>query len=200
MNERVKPPEAVVEALQRIGFPFQTAVARAIEAAAAARWRVHASEYSWRSAAGDTRFLDLVATNGVIYLTIEGKKTSKEILTFLRPLGAQESTGLVPTFRCLRAFIPADQIRQKVLCETWDLYPRSNRSEFCVVSTSPTGDQRLLERDAGLLIQATDAFAHGLVNRGEATICAREILLSEELNAGDSHMATVARQPQKVFA
>lgn len=161
MIAKVKPPEAVVRALQNSGFPFQTAVAHAVEAAP--QWRVLSSEYPWQTANGETHFLDLVATNDVIYLTIECKKTRKETLTFLRPLGGQ-NTGLVTEFRCLRALNVKDSSRRiEIFCEDWELSPRSNVSEFCVVSTSDSGkDQRLLERDAGLLIRATDAFTYDL--------------------------------------
>src|SRR5262249_1962630 len=83
MAKKVTPPAAVVAALHSSGFPFQTAVRREIEAAAPGGRRVEATEYSWQTADGETHFLDLVATNGVIHLTIECKKTRKEILTFL---------------------------------------------------------------------------------------------------------------------
>jgi hypothetical protein len=167
MTEIVKPPPAVVAALRSSGFPFQTAVAHAVEAAPG--WRIHASEYPWQRD-DETHFLDLVATNGVFYLTIECKKTRKEILTFLRPLRGPvgPTTGLVGEFRCLRACNTDDSTQPiGIVCETWQLSPRSNLSEFCVVATSDSGkDQRLLERDAGLLIHATDAFAQSLVRPG----------------------------------
>jgi hypothetical protein len=153
--------KAITGALQGSGFPFQTAVANVIADTRSA-WHVHASEYAWQTPRGETHFLDLVATNGRMYLAIECKKTRKDIFTFLRPIGAQ-TTGLVTEFRCLRAHPDSEAPhRVGITCETWELYPRSIRSEFCVVSTSESGDQRLLERDASLLIQGTDAFAHRL--------------------------------------
>jgi hypothetical protein len=166
MTEQIRPPEAVVSALRSSGFPFQTAIAHAV--AASPGWRVTASEYPWQGPGGETHFLDLVATNGTIYLTIECKKTRKEAFTFLRPLGGPvATTGLVHTFRCLHVQHFGDSNRTEVFCEDWALDPRSTVSEFCVVSTTQSGkDQRLLERDAGLLIRATDVFAHEIRKKG----------------------------------
>jgi len=154
-----KVPPAVLAALQGSGFPFQTAVAHVIRAVRG--WSVHASEYPWRTSVGDYQFLDLVATNHKLFLTVECKKTRKEILTFLRPLG-HSHTGKLQEFRCLRSGQLRDSTgRPELFCEEWALYPPSTSSEFCVVSTSDSGrDQRLLEKDAGLVVRATDAFAH----------------------------------------
>lgn len=156
--------ESVLPALQRSGFPFQTAIAHVIDTAPG--WSVCASEYPWQTSGGEGQFLDLVATNGTLFLTIECKKTRKEILTFLRALG-RSNTGVVKEFRCLRASQIQDTTRRlEIYCEEWAVEPESTRSEFCVVSTSESGrDQRLLERDAGLVVRATDAFAHGFRKR-----------------------------------
>ena len=155
-NETI--PKAVLESLKSSGFPFQTAVAHVIRSSKG--WSIHASEYPWRGPANDDRFLDIVATNGKFVLTVECKKTRQETLTFLRPLG-HSNTGHIEDFRCLRAdrydVIPR---QAHLFCETWALWPKSPSSEFCIVSTSKSGrDQRLLERDASLVIGATDAFA-----------------------------------------
>jgi hypothetical protein len=157
-ESKPKVPAAVLAALQSSGFPFQTAVAHVIRAVPG--WSVYASEYPWRTYAGDHQFLDLVAKKLDLFLTIECKKTRKEILTFLRPLGHSD-TGQLEQFRCLRSGQLRDSTgRLELFCEDWTLHPRSTSSEFCVVSTSESGrDQRLLERDAGLLVRATDAFA-----------------------------------------
>jgi len=157
-------PPAALAALQSSGFPFQTAVAHVIRAVRG--WSVHASEYPWRTSAGDYQFLDLVATNHNLFLTVECKKTRKEILTFLRPLG-HSHTGKLEEFRCLRSGQLRDSTgRPELFCEEWALYPPSTSSEFCVVSTSDSGrDQRLLEKDAGLVVRATDAFAHDFPKR-----------------------------------
>lgn len=157
-------PKAVLESLRSSGFPFQTAVAHVIRSSRG--WSIYASEYPWR-AGNDDRFLDLVATNGKFFLTVECKKTRQETLTFLRPLG-HSNTGHIAEFRCLQAVVyDAKEHRQAHLfCETWALWPKSHCSEFCIVSTSKSGrDQRLLERDASLVIGATDAFAEDIRNR-----------------------------------
>ncbi len=163
-KSKTKVPAAVLAALQSSGFPFQTAVAHVIRAVAG--WSVYASEYPWRTSAGDHQFLDLVATNRNLFLTIECKKTRKDILTFLRPVG-HSHTGQLDEFRCLRAGQLRDSTgRPELFCEEWALLPRSTSSEFCVVSTSDSGrDQRLLERDAGLVVRAADAFAHDFPKR-----------------------------------
>ena len=158
-DERPPVPDSVAAALQSSGFPFQTAVAAQVRARPG--WSIYASEFPWQTSTGESQFLDLVATNGSLFLTIECKKTRKEILTFLRPLG-HSHTGMLEEFRCLRAQQIQDSTRRiEIFCEEWALHPRSTSSEFCVVSTSDSGrDQRLLERDAGLVVRATDAFAH----------------------------------------
>ncbi|GEM_PF-4263691 len=163
-DTETKVPDAVLAALQGSGFPFQTAVANAIRDVPG--WSIHASEYPWRTSTGDNQFLDIVATNDRLFLTIECKKTRKEILTFLRPLGLH-NTGQVEKFRCLRAEQIRDvTMRIELYCEEWALNPPSTYSEFCVVSTSDSGrDQRLLERDAGLVVRASDAFGFDFQKR-----------------------------------
>ncbi len=155
-NARI--PEPVLGALQGSGFPFQTAVAHVIRASRG--WSVHASEYPWQGPGGEDQFLDLVVTNEKLFLTIECKKTKKEILTFLLPVG-HSNTGGLDDFRCLRAEQILDVTRRlEIFCEDWTLHPRSPCAEFCIVSTSESGrDQRLLEKDAGRVNRATDAFA-----------------------------------------
>jgi len=162
-------PASVLAALQSSGFPFQTAVAHVINPSIG--WELHSSEYPWHTPNGDSHFLDIVATNRVVFLAIECKKTRKEFYTFLRPLSLSH-TGLVETFRCLRAKqIPDSTRRVELFCEEWAVSPKSTASEFCVVSTSTSGkDQRLLERDAGMLVRATDAFAQDFRQRFRADL------------------------------
>lgn len=160
-----KVPSAVVgTALRASGFPFQTAVAHAVRATSG--WSVDASEYPWQDRAGTDHFLDLIITNGKFFLTVECKKTTKEVLTFLRPLG-HSHTGELADCRCLHAVQIQDSTKRvEIYFEEWALWPQSFQSEFCVVSTSQSGrDQRLLERDASLLIRATEAFAHNYRER-----------------------------------
>jgi len=163
-TSKPKVPEAVLTALQSSGFPFQTAVASVVRATTG--WSVFASEYPWRTADGNDQFLDLIATHSNLFLAIECKKTRKDVLTFLRPLG-HTNAGQVEEFRCLCSEQLRDSTgRLELYCEEWALHPRSRVSEFCVVSTSDSGrDQRLLERDAGLVVRATDAFAHEFPER-----------------------------------
>ena len=152
-------PDVVRGALLGSGFPFQTAIAQLLNPAIG--WQLSASEHPWQTPSGDDQFLDIVATNGVLSVCIECKKTRKETLTFLRPLGLSH-TGIIHEVRCLRAKQISDSTkRAEMFCETWDLLPPSTVSEFCVVSTSDSRkDRRMLEHDARSVVRATDAFAH----------------------------------------
>ena len=149
-------PKAVFDSLQKSGFPFQTAIAHVISCAGK-RWEIHASEYPWRSLDNDDNFLDIAATNSEIVLTVECKKTTNVSYTFLLPLG-RINTGYVPDFRCLYAeYLPHDPnpAAQSTLLNIW---PQSPSSEFCVVSTA-SSNERLLERNASLLIRGTVSLA-----------------------------------------
>jgi hypothetical protein len=150
-------PNAVHGALQASGFPFQTAVADAIERTA--HWSVVASEWPWRDPESGDQFLDLVAVCGRLSLAIECKKTRNDIFTFLQP-------QLPPVPDVDHAYvIYSEQIRDmtrrlEVFSGVWGLGPLSAEAAFCVVSTGGAGrDQRLLERDAKRVVKATDAFA-----------------------------------------
>src|SRR5262245_14234904 len=97
--DEVTPPLAVITSLQRSGFPFQTAVADLFRTAK--KWSLHASEYPWRDAENKDNFLDIVVVDrDKFVLTIECKKTTKEIFTFLRPIG-RVTTGDVDGFECI---------------------------------------------------------------------------------------------------
>lgn len=163
MNEEKKEeiPPSVFAALQRSGFPFQTAVAHVVRSIKG--WSVHASEYPWKDPAGKDEFLDVVITNGDLFATLECKKSEKEILTFLRPLGGGASTGLYERVRCLRG-----ASNYRLVCEDWALWPNSYESEFCVISMSTSGEGRVLERIARLVVYATDALAINQEKRFEA--------------------------------
>jgi hypothetical protein len=92
------------------------------------------------------------------------------------------TTGLTTTFRCLRALNINDTGRRvEVMCEDWQVFPRSHTSEFCVATNADPRD-RLLERDAGELVQASDAFALSLKQpkkeMGEATLIIPVIVTS----------------------
>jgi hypothetical protein len=153
-------PPAALTALKGSGFPFQTAVAQVIRSTGCS---IHASEYAWRGLDGESSFLDIVAISKPFVLTIECKKTRHEIFTFLLPLGGDRSTGDVDEFRGLRVAQYNDVAgRMQVYCENWNVWPRSPSCEFCIVGSATSGTQRMLEKDAALLIGATDAFARDL--------------------------------------
>jgi len=143
-------------ALKGSGFPFQTAIRYAIRTHPA-QYRIHASEYPWRNRKNEDSFLDLVANNRQLVLTIECKKTKQENYIFLLPEDREASTGDTLDFRSLRLNLEADNKTRRVYCEDHELQPRCPAAEFCVVSTN--SKERMLERDAAMLISATDSFA-----------------------------------------
>ncbi len=152
MIKQGKASGVLVRKLQTSGFPFQTAVAHVVRDSKS--WSVDNSEYPWLDPSGKDEFLDLVIKKGELYAGVECKKTEKETLNFLRPLG-HKPTGEVEVVRCLRG-----RSNFRVYCEDIALWPPSFDTEFCVVTTSASGGaQRLLERDARLVVLATNAFA-----------------------------------------
>ncbi len=150
-------PKAVIGSLMASGFPFQTAVANVIRQTQ--NWSVETEEFPWQDDSGSERFLDAIATNGSVIIAVECKKTQKEVLTFLSP--GESFDNNVERVRCLYICQIQDSTRRmEVFCDDWCIIPPSVESMFCVVSTSESGkDQRLLERDAHLLVRGTDAFA-----------------------------------------
>lgn len=78
----------------------------------------------------------------------------------LLPVG-HSNTGDREDVRCLRERRTSENPQGELWYEDWAFDPTSKVSEFCVVSTSESGrDQRMLERDARDVTQATAAFAH----------------------------------------
>lgn len=152
------PTGVVKAALKGSGFPFQTAVRHEIGSHKAG-YRIHASEYPWLNGKNADAFLDLIAINRELVLAVECKKTKQDKYIFLLPLGTAR-TGDVEDFRCLRVAYFDDKRAgsAEIYCETRELLPSSPSSEFCIVSTA-TGTERMLERDAAILVSATDAFA-----------------------------------------
>ena len=146
-------PSAVSGSLLASGFPFQTAVADAVRKAEG--WQVVAEEWPWQDAGAD-RFLDVVASKGEVTLAIEAKKSDKDVFTFLSDAPKDKVTdwwrGLVLTQ------VKDSTARMELDCRTWKAAPTSTIAKFCVVATSKTGDQRLLERDAQLLVRGTRAY------------------------------------------
>jgi len=93
----------------------------------------------------------------ILCLQIECKKTKQEKYIFLLDLGADANTGDTVHCRCLRLNLEANNKTGRVYCEDHELQPRCPAAEFCVVSTN--SKERMLERDAAMLISATDSFA-----------------------------------------
>jgi hypothetical protein len=152
--------QAVISALLASGFPFQTAITEVVRRVPDCR--VVAEEFPWRDDTGVDRFLDLVVHRHNLIVTIECKKTQKEIFTFLQPTGTSQTS--VIRSRCLYVSQIQDPTKRlELFCGDWDIKPKSLESAFCVVSTSDSGkDQRLLEKDAQLLVRGTDAYGRYL--------------------------------------
>ena len=148
--------KAVISALLASGFPFQTAIAEVAQQVPSCN--LVAEEFPWRDDTGTDRFLDLIVAKYDFIVTIECKKTQKEIFTFLQSTAVLEKDEM--RSRCLYLQqIPDVTKRLELFCSEWQIKPKSQESAFCVVSTSDSGkDQRMLEKDAQLLIRATDAF------------------------------------------
>jgi hypothetical protein len=199
MSDPDEPIQTVIQSLDRSGFPFQTAITHLIRRSKG--WSVLSTEYPWRDSDGSENFLDIIATNGKFILPIECKKT-KEVQTFLIPQGAL--AGLIRSrdvadFRCLRTtYFPAQNgmpVPNRVDRATWKIWPVSPTSEFCIVSTSTSGkDQRLLERDASLLVRATDALAqqHFKLEKGASRLLLPLIVTNSKLFTARYHPSDVS--------
>jgi hypothetical protein len=150
----------IVAALNRSGFPLQTRVEQEIVARGGGGWRVVASEHPWRDPDGQDQFTDLIAACGEVVLVIECKKAEDRTLTFLRPLG-QDDTGAVRDVNCWE--LQQNQGAGKPFgarLRDIGLDPASYCAAFCV--TSDKGAQRLLEQDARGAVLAADALAERL--------------------------------------
>jgi len=159
-----KPPQVVINALMASGFPLQTAVARVIQHVP--QCELIAEEFPWRDEISGDQFLDLIAKKGPFIAAIECKKTQKEILTFLQPEDGDDDAIRA---RCVYLTQIQDSTkRMELYCRDWRLRPKSAESMFCVVSTSESGkDQRMLERDAHLIVRGTDAYARYYIRNYE---------------------------------
>ena len=145
--------QAILTALLASGFPFQTAIAELVQEVSSCK--LIAQEFPWKDDT-DVGFLDLVITKHNLIVAIECKKTQKDVFTFLQTGDA----GKVIRAQCLYlSQIRDSSMRDELFCSDWEIKPSSLESMFCVVSTSATGkDQRMLEKDAQLLIRGADAF------------------------------------------
>jgi hypothetical protein len=159
-SKKLDPTERALHSVQASGFPLQTRIADVISRLP--NWALHRSEYAWRKFPNDHKdeFLDLIVRTFRFFLCIECKKTRDQVWTFLRPVNDSGVVEETDAFRCLSA----DRVenlpphRPNLVCETIALSPSSLSAEFCAIGTD-NREERLLERTAGLVIGATDAFA-----------------------------------------
>lgn len=148
---------AVPKSLAASGFPFQTAIADLIHRVPG--FQLVAEEFPWLDRQGEDRFLDLVGSNGVVRVAVECKKSERENYTFLCP-SRNAPPRLTTDVLCLRAVqIPDASKRVEIEIENWSANPESYESTYCVIGGSDRPDQRLLERDAYLVVSGAKAFA-----------------------------------------
>ena len=169
------PVKVIEAALKGSGFPFQTAVRHVIGTHKSPRYTIHASEYPWLNRKNEHDFLDLVAASSQLVLTIECKKTKQEKYIFLLPEGA-EHTGDVQDFRCCNiVYYNEPERAARAVCQTVLMDPGSPVSEFCVVSTNSR--ERMLERDAAMLVNATDEFVRDKQERPKLGLVAPYVVV-----------------------
>jgi hypothetical protein len=146
----------IQKALLDSGFPFQTAVADVIRQTP--QWSIETEEFPWQDNNNSVQFLDIVAKCGNIFVGVECKKTRKDIYIFLKyDESCRDNNDRV---RCFYLTQMKDTThRMEVYCDDWSMEPFSIESSFCVVGPDKTNkNQRLLERDAQLLLGGLDAF------------------------------------------
>jgi len=128
-NDSPRPDPDVAEyvfpALQKSGFPFQATVVDITRSNG--RWRVEDEEVPWRDDSGRDQFLDLAARNRRCVITVECKKTEREIYTFLLRSLTRDGQAVPMNTRGARC-IHLDQIddstqRLEVFCADWWLRP-----------------------------------------------------------------------------
>src|SRR6185369_16899093 len=67
--------------------------------------------------------------------------------------------------------IEDSSMRLELYCADWQFHPASAESVFCTVSTSASGkDQRLLEKDAQLIVRGADAYGRHLKKERQHTL------------------------------
>jgi hypothetical protein len=151
-------PDSAIASLMGSGFPFQTAVRNVIESSAG--WSIRTSEYPWQGPKDEDRFLDIIAINQQFILTVECKKTKEDTLIFLDPHNGATATPQTSDFQCLSWEFLAQSIPRylDMECKKWEVWPQSPSCEFCIV-VGTKHSERLLERDASLVVRATEALA-----------------------------------------
>lgn len=136
------PNKALVEQVNRSGFPFQLAVDHAVRTSQQTHgWSVVATELPWEASgsASDRRkgFVDLVLRKGGLNLVVECKRLSKQTWAFLLPSANQATSRVRANWWNSRA--PERSIADgyldtsKVFCDDFSIVPASPESEYCVL-------------------------------------------------------------------
>jgi hypothetical protein len=135
--------QTIIGAILGSGFPFQTAIAHVVKGVPDCE--IRKEEFPWRDGTGADRFLDLVVFKHSLVITIECKKTQKEVLTFLQATKSGTNPEDVTDCHCVH-MRPHSMYRWELVCRKWAVTPRSAESSCCVVGTSASGkDQRMVE-------------------------------------------------------
>lgn len=144
-----------VPALNASGFLFQLRVEEEVVRSADRHgWRVAAREHPWKHDKTErTGFADLVLATDTMRFVVECKRTRGATWYFIVPA---ESDPVVQ-----RAEVYwIDDVPQRGQRLGWDpvfLRPPTFESSFCVIRGSGEGDEPLLERIGGMLIDAIEA-------------------------------------------
>jgi hypothetical protein len=137
------------------GFQFQLAIENLIKSVP--EWQVAVTEHAWTNRDGGAGgFIDAVIENsaGVLRLVVECKRVREGRWVFLVP---NDSRRIETFWTAVSSGRPECGVASGV--EGLSFEPKSPQSGFCVVRGTGEGQQPMLERLAGTLLDATEALA-----------------------------------------
>ena len=148
--------EPTSQILDSSGFPFQLRVADDIRRNPGSNgWRVIADEHCWRSAtSGETGFIDIVASYGIVRWVIECKRGAGARWLFLAPRRQAETVGR-------SKLLWTDKMPGSDDVLAWvdlDSRPSSAESSYCIVR-GQADKEPMLERIASSLVESVEALA-----------------------------------------
>lgn len=183
----------IVSGLSGSGFPFQTAVAAAIQAT-----NVFAveEEVAWKDDTGAARFLDIVASKDSVRICIECKALRKSALVFLIP--KDREIGATRLVRAVFLNRVEDSTRRPIVdygvCATDN---ESRESMYCVICGDQEKGGRLIEREAQPLIQGTEQYAIDRVHdykQAGTTVCIPVLCTTAQLFVAEYDPAMISLQ------
>lgn len=142
------------------GFAFQLAVERLV-GASESRFKVLAAEHAWtHTRTHNTGFADIILDNNDgIRLVVECKRVRDGHWVFLRPENRLwETASSSRRVEVLWTAVSSD--KQATGTDGIFCLPETSQCPFCVVRGSGEGQQPMLERLGGQLLEATEAIAN----------------------------------------